>query len=210
MRTAVIFIIKYTGNRMGARNQKRSIVTSISYRLNTWLLAFAESRRKTWLQMQGMELGAGSSIGKISVPLPEQVKIGSKCKLEDNVRLRAGGPWKQAFIEIGEQTFIGHSTQINVGNEFKIGRNCMIAPLCVFSDAHHEFTDVTIPMNKQRCHYNRIEVKDDVWMGSGCVILGGVTIGTGVVIAAGAVVNKSIPDYEIWGGVPAKKIKSRI
>jgi acetyltransferase-like isoleucine patch superfamily enzyme len=197
---------------MGAtgRNRKRSIVTSISYRLNTWMLGIAERRRVTWLKMQGMQLGANNRIGKIRVQVPEQVQIGNNCKLEDDVRLRAGGPWKQAFIEIGDHSFIGHSTQINVGNEFKIGRNCMIAPLCVFSDAHHEFTDVTIPMNQQRCLYNSIEVKDDVWMGSGCVILGGVTIGTGVVIAAGAVVNKSIPDYEIWGGVPAKKIKSRI
>jgi acetyltransferase-like isoleucine patch superfamily enzyme len=197
---------------MGAtgRNRKRSIVTSISYRLNTWMQEIAERRRVTWLKMQGMQLGANSKIGKIRVQVPEQVQIGSNCKLEDDVRLRAGGPWKQAFIEIGDHSFIGHSTQVNVGNEFKIGRNCMIAPLCVFSDAHHEFIDVTIPMNQQRCLYNSIEVKDDVWMGSGCVILGGVTIGTGVVIAAGAVVNKSIPDYEIWGGVPAKKIKSRI
>jgi len=189
---------------------KRSIVTSISYRVNALINKLANSRRMMWLKMQGMQIGSQTRIGRINVPIPEQVSIGTKCVLEDNVRLRAGGPWKQAYIEIGDNTFIGHSSQINVGNRFKIGKDCMIAPLCVFSDAHHEFADVDIPINKQPCIYNQIEVKDNVWIGSGCVILGGVTIGTGVVIAAGAVVNKSIPDYEIWGGVPAKKIKSRI
>jgi len=197
-------------NQQPNLNMKRSIVTSISFRINALLKKFANRRRVIWLKMQGMQIGSQSNIGRISVPIPEQVSIGIKCVLEDNVRLRAGGPWKQSFIEIGENSFIGHSSQINVGNHFKIGKDCMIAPLCVFSDAHHEFADVDIPINKQPCIYNKIEVKDNVWIGSGCVILGGVTIGTGVVIAAGAVVNKSIPDYEIWGGVPAKKIKSRI
>lgn len=186
------------------------MVTSISYRLKVLMTGIARRNRMAWLKMQGMKIGHNSNIGEIRVPVPEQVSIGNNCVLEDDVRLRAGGPWKQAFIEIGDNSFIGHSSQINVGNYFKIGKDCMIAPLCVFSDAHHEFTEVSIPINKQRCLYNKIEVKDDVWIGSGCVILGGVTIGTGVVVAAGAVVTKSIPDYEIWGGIPAKKIKSRI
>jgi len=192
------------------QNRKRSVLTSISYRINVLLITFCRKTRTGWLKMQGMEVGSNSRVGKVDVQIPEQVSIGNNCILEDNVRLRAGGPWKQSFIEIGDNTFIGHSTQINVGNYFKIGRDCMVAPLCVFSDAHHQFTSLEVPMNKQPCVYNMIEIKDDVWIGSGCVILGGVTIGKGVVIAAGAVVTKSIPDYEIWGGTPAKKIKSRI
>ena len=191
-------------------NKKRSIITSVSYRVSVLLNKVARSNRVMWLKMKGMHIGFNTNIGKIHVPIPEQVSVGNYCVLEDNVRLRAGGPWKQAFIDIGDNTFIGHSSQINVGNHFKIGKDCMIAPLCIFSDAHHEFTDVNIPINKQPCIYNMIEVKDDVWIGSGCTILGGVTIGKGAVIAAGAVVNKTIPDYEIWGGIPAKKIKSRI
>ena len=54
-----------------------------------------------------------------------------------------------------------------------------------------------------------IVVGNDVWVGNGCTILGGVTIGDGAVIAAGAVVTKDVPPCEVWGGVPARKLKDR-
>jgi acetyltransferase-like isoleucine patch superfamily enzyme len=52
-------------------------------------------------------------------------------------------------------------------------------------------------------------VESDVWIGYGSVILSGVCIGRGSIVAAGSVVTKSIPPYEIWGGVPARRIKAR-
>ncbi|WP_058301360.1 acyltransferase [Gorillibacterium timonense] len=47
------------------------------------------------------------------------------------------------------------------------------------------------------------------WIGTGAIVLQGVTIGDGVVVAAGAVVTKDIPPFEVWGGVPAKFIRKR-
>lgn len=52
-------------------------------------------------------------------------------------------------------------------------------------------------------------VEDDVWIGTNATILAGVKIGKGAIIAAGALVNCDVPPCEIWGGVPAKKIKDR-
>ena len=52
-------------------------------------------------------------------------------------------------------------------------------------------------------------VEDDVWIGSGAIILSGVTIGKGAIIAAGSVVTKDVPSCEIWGGNPARKIRDR-
>lgn len=191
-------------------NPKRNLITTALYRVRSGFQFIANRMRVVWLRLNGAKIGAGTVLGKLDIPLPEQVEIGNKCLLEDFVRLRAGGPWKQAEIHVGDNTFIGHATQINVGNKFWIGNNCMVAPLCVFSDAHHVFEDINLPIKDQPCIYNSIIVEDDVWIGSGVVILGGVTIGKGAVVAAGAVVNKSVPPFEIWGGVPAKKIKSRV
>ena len=54
-----------------------------------------------------------------------------------------------------------------------------------------------------------ITIEEDVWIGTEAVILKGVTIGRGAIIAAGSVVTKSVGAFEIWGGVPAKKVRMR-
>ncbi|QWG03992.1 hypothetical protein KMW28_13775 [Flammeovirga yaeyamensis] len=56
---------------------------------------------------------------------------------------------------------------------------------------------------------NPIEIGENCWIGRGCIILAGVTIGDGAIIAANSVVNKNIPSNTIYGGVPAKFIKDR-
>jgi acetyltransferase-like isoleucine patch superfamily enzyme len=55
----------------------------------------------------------------------------------------------------------------------------------------------------------RVDIGSDVWIGENSIILTGVKIGNGAVIAAGAIVNKDVPDYAIVGGIPAKLIKYR-
>lgn len=57
--------------------------------------------------------------------------------------------------------------------------------------------------------FRPINIGHHVWIGTGAIILQGVTIGDGAVVAAGAVVTKDIPPYEVWGGVPAKFIRKR-
>ena len=52
-----------------------------------------------------------------------------------------------------------------------------------------------------------VHIKEGAWLCSKCVILKGVTVGKHSVVMAGAVVNKDIPDYEVWGGVPAQFVK---
>lgn len=54
-----------------------------------------------------------------------------------------------------------------------------------------------------------VEIGNDVWIGNNVTILDGIKIGNGAIVATGAVVTKDIGPYEIWGGVPAKKIKAR-
>jgi len=84
----------------------------------------------------------------------------------------------------------------------------MIATNTVFSDTGHEFIREK-KINTQPIPMKEIIVKDDVWIGASCTILQGVVIGQGAVVGAGSLVNKSIPPYEVWAGVPARFIKKR-
>jgi acetyltransferase-like isoleucine patch superfamily enzyme len=52
-------------------------------------------------------------------------------------------------------------------------------------------------------------IEADVWIGYGAIIMAGIPIGRGAIVAAGAVVTQDVPPYEIWGGVPARKIRDR-
>ncbi|MFC4210396.1 DapH/DapD/GlmU-related protein [Pedobacter lithocola] len=64
-------------------------------------------------------------------------------------------------------------------------------------------------MHEQGVEREFIKIEDDCWIGTNSVILSGVTVGKGSIIAAGSVVTKSVEPYSIMGGVPAKLIKKR-
>ena len=141
---------------------KRSLKVKISYRLFFTWKKIIDSLRLFSFSLRGLKSGSNTILGKVLIPIPEKVSVGDNSTIEDYVRLRTGGAWEEtSFIEIGNNTFIGHSTQINIGSYFKIGNDCMIAPLCVFTDAHHVFTDLSLPMKEQLCEYKNIEVKDE-------------------------------------------------
>ncbi|MEM9526806.1 MAG: DapH/DapD/GlmU-related protein [Bacteroidota bacterium] len=166
--------------------------------------------RITRFRTLGASIGPGVTLGKVFMLLPEKVKIGSHCFIEHNVRLRVGGPWGEGAISIGARTFIGHGTQINIGSHFTVGQDCLIAAGCLFSDAHHSFDNLNLPIREQVCNYRPIIIEDNVWLGTGVTVIQGVTIHKGAVIAAGAIVTKDVPANEIWGGIPARKLKNRV
>ena len=86
--------------------------------------------------------------------------------------------------------------------------NTLIASGCRFVDHDHGIQPDCL-IRLQKCKESEINIGRDVWIGANSIILKGVTIEDGAVIAAGSVVNKSIPANEIWGGIPARRIGER-
>ena len=103
-------------------------------------------------------------------------------------------------------------------NKLKIGHFCSIADNVKFvlnSDhptnfiSTYPFKTLMLEKGPEAISKGNIIIEDDVWIGTSCIIMSGVRIGQGAIIAAGAVVTKDIPPYAIVGGVPAKIIKYR-
>jgi len=115
---------------------------------------------------------------------------------------------KYANISIGKNTSIGNYTFIYASKSIEIGDDCMIAPFCYLVDSNHGTSSIT-KMNRQENITNPIKIGNDVWIGAKSIILPGIKIGNGVVIAGGAVVTSDLDSMGIYGGVPAKKLNMR-
>lgn len=108
-------------------------------------------------------------------------------------------------IEIGDNFYSNHNLVILDCAKVKFGDNVFIGPNCGFYTAEHPLDAET--RNKGLEYAKPIVIGDNVWIGGGVHIVAGVTIGNNVVIAAGAVVTKDVPDNCLVAGVPAKKLK---
>ena len=113
-----------------------------------------------------------------------------------------------ASLNIGDNTGISNSTivcwnSISIGNHVLIGGNCKIWD----TDFHSLDAVIRTGDNDNQIKTSPIVIKDYVFIGSGTVILKGVTIGENTIVGAGSVVTKNIPENEIWAGNPACFIK---
>ncbi len=138
-------------------------------------------------------------------------KLCAKCMLDNcgkNVNIEHG-----AFFASGEGISIGDNSGIGlncrVAGPLSIGNDVMMAPNVTIVTQNHKISDLTIPMRLQTAPKQKVTIADDVWIGTNVIILPGVTIGKGSVIAGGAVVTKDVDEYAIVGGNPAKIIKYR-
>lgn len=108
-------------------------------------------------------------------------------------------------VMIGDHTRIGiHCTVIG---PVSIGNNVNLAQGITVTALNHNFQDTAKRIDEQGISTKQVVIGDDVWIGANAIILPGVTIGRHVVVAAGAVVTKDVPDNCVVGGVPAKLIK---
>ncbi|MGK7888648.1 MAG: DapH/DapD/GlmU-related protein [Leptolyngbyaceae cyanobacterium] len=145
----------------------------------------------------------GASIRRIGGN--SSIHIHSNVSLDSGVNLRT---YHDSSLIIGEHTVIGPYTCISGGN-VTIGNDCMIASHVSIYANNHNFADPNEKIRNQSSRCKGVTIGDDCWLGTGARVVDGVTIGQGSVIGAGAVVTKSIPEYAIAVGVPAKVIGQR-
>lgn len=150
--------------------------------------------------------------------------IGEKIQRRKLVKAIGGGK----NFHLGSNSIINSPTMIEVGDNVSIGpnvvlyaiykkiifgNNVLIGPNVTMVNGDHSIRKIEVPIidNHEKLPGDDADIiiEDEVWIGANVTVLKGVTIGRGSVIAAGAVVVKSIPPYTIAGGVPAKVLKAR-
>ena len=119
-----------------------------------------------------------------------------------------GGDLGHGLI-IGDNSSIGPYGYVGCSGPIQIGNNVMIGPKCSLFAENHVFKDSSKNIKSQGVKQKGIYIGNDCWIGSNTVILDGVTIGDHVVIGAGALITKDIPDYTIVIDKRNKVLKER-
>ena len=166
---------------------------------------------KLILILRGAKVPFSAKISIFKINWPHQLSIGQNCVFENNLAFKYDSIWRKGSnIIIGDNVFIGHNTEFNISERISIGNDCLIASNCKFIDHYHGFSVVNKPVRLQEPKISPIIIEDNVWIGTSCIILKGVTIGSGSIIGAGSLVNRNVPPNEIWCGSPASQKKKRV
>jgi acetyltransferase-like isoleucine patch superfamily enzyme len=139
------------------------------------------------------------------------IKIGDQVSIaRDSILICTGIiSHKGTGITIGDRTGINARAYLAGQGGISIGDDVIIGPNVQIFSENHDFSDLEIKIKNQGFSRQAVTIGNNCWLGSNVIILAGVTIGDGCVIAAGSVVTKSMPQNTIIAGVPAKVIKSR-
>lgn len=114
----------------------------------------------------------------------------------------------------GSELSLGDNSSVGIDCEIlgpcSIGKDLMMGPEVVVYTRNHMYKDPDTPMRLQGYEgWRPVTIYDDVWPGRRVMIVPGVTIGKGTIVAAGAIVTKDLPEYSIYAGIPAKVIGYR-
>lgn len=150
---------------------------------------------------EGAFLGA---LGKEPLTIGNNVNIGAYSRLEISRTFHDVG----AYIRIGNNVGLGEFAHLGGAGGLEIGNDCIIGAYLSCHPENHLFDNPTIPIRLQGVSRKGIKVGNNCWIGAKVTILDGVEIGDNCVLAAGAVITKSMPGNSIIGGVPARVLKS--
>jgi acetyltransferase-like isoleucine patch superfamily enzyme len=154
----------------------------------------------------GLTIGDGCCINALC---RNGVIIGSDFSLGRNSIIECTGVIRELGdgLVIGDHVGIAANAFIAVRGPVRIGSNTILGPGVAIHAENHVFQDTNTPIRLQGAQRLGVTIGEDCWIGSHSIILDGVTIGKGVVVAAGAVITKDVSPYAIVGGVPARVIE---
>ncbi len=137
------------------------------------------------------------------------ITLGDNVILSNDVMLSC----KSGSIRIGDNCGLNAQTIVQSTNDcpVKIGADCVIGQRCfIVGGGNYNIDRLDIPIRKQGIQADGgVRLGADVWLGGNVTVLGGVEMGQGSVAGAGAVVTRSVADYTVSMGVPAKVVKAR-
>jgi acetyltransferase-like isoleucine patch superfamily enzyme len=143
------------------------------------------------------------------------IEVGDQCMIAELVTLCAGmapghdlGP--EPVLRLGDRCVIGRGSHIVAHHSIEIGDDVFTGPYVYITDQNHSYADVDVPVGRQWPVNSSVRIGAGTWLGTGAVILPGANIGRNVVVAAGAVVRGTVPDFAVVGGVPAKVLKEYV
>lgn len=160
-------------------------------RFGPWLKA-GDQVRFSGLSTDGLTMGNRVSIGAFS-----QVIVSTS--------LQEPG----AFIRLGNRVGIGEFAYLGGGGGLQIDDDCIIGQYFSCHPENHCHGDLRVPIRRQGVTRRGIHIGAGCWIGSKVTVLDGVRIGAGCVVAAGAVVTRSVPARSVVAGVPARVISTR-
>lgn len=189
------------------------IISSLNYRIHQLYFSIITVCEKLHLTAIGVKFGSKIEFrGWCYVYLKQNssIKIGNNCRFNSNRYTNHIGlnhPCTLSTEKSGANITIGCNcgfsgasvncfSSINIGNNVRVGANCVIA------DSDFHLDDPRVGVSKP------INIKDNVWLGYGVIVMKGVTIGRNSVIGMNSIVTRDIPENVIAAGNPCKVIKS--
>lgn len=130
--------------------------------------------------------------------------IGADVAISNNVKILFHNN-----LSISSHSSVNKGSFINAIGQIDIGEDVIIGPNVIIHSANHKFDSTSVPIRNQGHDHKKVTIGNDVWIGGGAIILPGVRIGEGSVVAAGAVVTKDVEKYSVVGGVPARVLYYR-
>lgn len=157
------------------------------------------------------EFGRGSRVMAPRVLLmnPASVAVGEEVEVRSGVCIEAYAPPGQVVLRLGDRTVVGHNVRFVAYNGIEIGEDCGIGHGTTVADTIHDWTEVLEGVPASTSSFVAgppLRIENGAWIGNGCHLYRGITIGERAIVAPGSVVTRDVPPETMVSGNPARRV----